>query len=111
MTIELLKRKEAWKAIFIFLVLLAIFSSIWYYAILKLNPTSIYVGALMLSPALAALITLRIKRRPVVKSSMEFKGFEISSIVLSDSCIIYHIGLCSNMDAWVWKYIKREYYY
>lgn len=65
MTSELLKRKEAWNTIFLFLVLLVVFSSIGYYAILKLKPASIYVGALMLSPALAALITLKIKRRPI----------------------------------------------
>lgn len=81
MTSELLKRKEAWKTIFLFLVLLAIFSSIGYYAILKLNPTSIYVGALMLSPALAALITLKIKRRPI--SSLPWSLKELKYLRLS----------------------------
>ena len=57
--------KEAWKTIGLFLILLTALSSIGYYAILKLNPTSIYVGALMLSPALAAFITLKIKGRPI----------------------------------------------
>ena len=58
------KRKEARQSIAIFLSVLMVFSAFAYYAILKLNPTSIYVGALMLSPALAALITLKIKKRP-----------------------------------------------
>lgn len=57
--------KEAWKTIILFLTLLTALSSIAYYAILKLNPTSIYVGALMISPALAAFITLKIKKRPI----------------------------------------------
>jgi hypothetical protein len=46
-------------------MLLIALSSISYYAILKLNPISIYVGALMLSPALAAFIALKIKKRPI----------------------------------------------
>lgn len=60
-----LERKEAWKTIFIFLAVLTILSSIAYYAILKLNPTSIYVGALMISPALASFITLLIRKRTI----------------------------------------------
>ncbi len=60
-----LETKEAWKTIILFLILLTALSSIAYYAILKLNPTSIYVGALMMSPALAAFITLKIKKRPI----------------------------------------------
>jgi len=57
--------KEVWKTIILFLTLLIALSSIAYYAILKLNPTSIYVGALMLSPALASFITLKIRKRPL----------------------------------------------
>jgi membrane protease YdiL (CAAX protease family) len=59
------ERSEAWKTIILFLILLTALSSIAYYAILKLNPTSIYVGALMISPALAAFITLKIKKRSI----------------------------------------------
>jgi membrane protease YdiL (CAAX protease family) len=56
---------EAWKTIILFLLLLIAFSAIAYFAILKLNPTSIYVGLLMISPALAAFLTLKIKGRPI----------------------------------------------
>jgi len=59
------ERSEAWKTIILFLILLTVLSSIAYYAILKLNPTSIYIGALMISPALAAFITLKIKKRSI----------------------------------------------
>lgn len=81
MTTELLKRKEAWKTIFIFLILLTAFSSIAYYAILKLNPTSIYIGALMLSPALASLITLKIRKRPI--SSLPWRLKELKYLRLA----------------------------
>ncbi|WP_375559399.1 CPBP family intramembrane glutamic endopeptidase [Bernardetia sp. OM2101] len=57
--------KEVWKTITLFLILLTTLSSIAYYAILKLNPTSIYVGALMISPAIAAFITLKIRKRSI----------------------------------------------
>jgi len=60
-----LEIKETWKTIILFLLLLTALSSIAYYAILKLNPTSIYVGFLMMSPAFASLITLKIRKRPI----------------------------------------------
>lgn len=62
---KLSKQKQAKQAIAIFLSVLTFFSSFAYYAILKLNPTSIYVGALMMSPALAAFVTLKILKRPL----------------------------------------------
>lgn len=65
MTKELFNQKEVWKTIFLFLGLLVILSFIWYYAILNLNPTSMYVGALMLSPAIAAFVTLKIKGKAI----------------------------------------------
>lgn len=65
MSNTLSEKREAWKTIIIFLILLIALSSIAYYAILKLSPTSIYVGALMISPALASLITLKIIKRPI----------------------------------------------
>lgn len=98
MTSELLKRKEAWKTIFLFLVLLAIFSSIWYYAILKLNPTSIYIGALMLSPALAALITLKIKRRPI--SSLPWNLKELKYLRLAYLTPVFYITLAYTL-VWI----------
>jgi membrane protease YdiL (CAAX protease family) len=65
--------KEAWKTIILFLIILTALSSVAYYAILKLNPTSIYVGALMISPALAAFITLKIKKRPIASLPWSLK--------------------------------------
>ncbi len=65
--------KETWKTIMLFLMLLAALSSIAYYAILKLNPASIYVGALMLSPALASIITLKIKKRSIASLPWRLK--------------------------------------
>ena len=62
---KLSKQHQARRAIAIFLSVLTLFSSLAYYAILKLNPTSIYVGALMLSPALAAFVTLKFLKRPL----------------------------------------------
>tara|TARA_R110000868_G_scaffold86347_8_gene242259 strand:+ start:59180 stop:60034 length:855 start_codon:yes stop_codon:yes gene_type:complete len=65
MTNQLIDRKQVWKTIFIFLGILISLSAICYYAILKLNPTSIYVGALMMCPALSAFATLKITKRPI----------------------------------------------
>lgn len=53
------------KTILLFLGILTLLSAICYYAILKLNPTSIYVGALMMCPALSAFIILKLMKRPI----------------------------------------------
>lgn len=58
-------QKKVRKTILLFLGILTLLSTICYYAILKLNPTSIYVGALMMSPALSAFITLKLLKRPI----------------------------------------------
>ena len=58
-------RKNAWETIFIFLVIVTILSSIFHYAIVHLYPSRIYVGGLMWCPAIAAIITLKLKGRSV----------------------------------------------
>ncbi|WP_417616538.1 CPBP family intramembrane glutamic endopeptidase [Parasphingorhabdus sp.] len=63
MTKILADRREAWITISIFIALLCGLSSLAHFAIVQLNPASIYVGALMWCPALAALITLSIRGR------------------------------------------------
>lgn len=60
-----LERKEAWKTIFIFLALIVALTSPFHYAIVKLYPSRIYVGAIMWCPAIAAYITLKIKGRKI----------------------------------------------
>ncbi|MGO4817095.1 CPBP family intramembrane glutamic endopeptidase [Flavobacterium sp. W22_SRS_FP1] len=91
MTKEILKRKETWKTIMLFLMLLTALSSIAYYAILKLNPTSIYVGALMLSPALASLITLKIRMRPI--SSLPWRLTELKYLRRSYITPIVYVSI------------------
>ena len=59
------ERKEAWKTIFLFLILVVILTSPFHYAIVNLYPSRIYVGAIMWSPAIAAFITLKIKGRKI----------------------------------------------
>jgi membrane protease YdiL (CAAX protease family) len=83
--------KEAWKTIFLFLVLLTVLSSIAYYAILKLNPTSIYVGALMMSPALATFITLKIRKRPI--SSLPWNVKDLKYLKLSYFTPILYVSI------------------
>jgi len=60
-----LERTEAWKTIFIFLALVVALTSPFHYAIVKLYPSRIYVGAIMWCPAIAAYITLKIKGRKI----------------------------------------------
>lgn len=77
------ERKEAWKTIFLFLTLVITLTSPLHYAIVKLYPSRIYVGAIMWCPAIAAFITLKIK------------GRKISSL---------------NWNWGNWKYIRRSYF-
>jgi membrane protease YdiL (CAAX protease family) len=58
-------RKESWKTIFLFLALVAVLTSPFHYAIVNLYPSRIYVGAIMWCPAIAAIITLKIKGRKI----------------------------------------------
>lgn len=83
--------KEAWKTIILFLIVLTALSSIAYYAILKLNPTSIYIGSLMISPALAAFITLKIKKRPI--SSLPWSLKELKYLKLSYITPILYVSI------------------
>ena len=57
--------KETWKTIFIFLAIVTIISSLFHYAIVNLYPSSIYIGGLMWCPAVAAIITLKLRGRSV----------------------------------------------
>lgn len=59
------ERKEAWKTIVLFLVLVLVLTSPFHYAIVNLYPSRIYVGAIMWCPAIAAFITLKIKGRKI----------------------------------------------
>ena len=58
-------KRDTWNTIGIFLIVLTIFTTIAHYAIVNLNPTSKYVGFLMLSPMFATLVTLKIKKRSI----------------------------------------------
>lgn len=83
--------KEVWKTITLFLILLTALSSVAYYAILTLNPTSVYVGALMISPAIAAFITLKIRKRPI--SSLPWSLKELKYLKLSYITPILYVSI------------------
>ncbi len=59
------ERIEAWKTIFIFLAIVTVISAVFHYAIVNLYPSRIYIGALMWCPAIAAIITLKLKGRAI----------------------------------------------
>ena len=75
-------RRETWKTILLFLVLVIALTSPFHYAIVKLYPSRIYVGAIMWCPAIAAFLTLKMR------------GRKISSL---------------NWNWGKWKYIKLSY--
>ena len=58
-------KKDAWKSIFLFLVLVIALTSPLHYAIVNLYPSRIYVGAIMWCPAIAAFITLKLRGRKI----------------------------------------------
>jgi len=49
----------------LFLVFLSIFSAVAHYAVVELVPSSLYVGALMITPTLAAFATLKLRGRKI----------------------------------------------
>ncbi|MGB3149788.1 MAG: type II CAAX endopeptidase family protein [Maribacter sp.] len=62
---KLSERKDAWRTIFVFLCIVTITSSLFHYAIVNLYPSRIYIGGLMWCPAIAAMITSKLKGRPI----------------------------------------------
>jgi len=62
---KLSERKEAWKTILIFLTIVTVTSTLFHYAIVNLYPSRIYIGGLMWCPAVAAIITLKLKGRSI----------------------------------------------
>ena len=62
---KLSERKRTWNTIFIFLVILMVISSPFHYAIVNLYPSRIYIGGLMWCPAIAAIITLKLRGLPI----------------------------------------------
>ena len=65
MTVTGPDKRTAWKSIVVFLILLTGISAVWHYAIVSLAPVSIYVGALMWCPAIAAFLTLKTTGRKI----------------------------------------------
>ena len=85
------ENKETWKTIILFLCILTALSSVAYYAIIKLNPTSIYVGLLMISPAIASFITLKIRNRPI--SSLPWSLKELKYLKLAYLTPILYVSI------------------
>lgn len=86
-----LESKKTWNTIFIFLVILSLLSVVSYYTILKLNPTSIYIGFLMMSPTLATFITLLIRKRSI--SSLPWKLKKLKFIKVSYFIPIIYVSI------------------
>ena len=88
------ERKEAWKTIFLFLVLVVILTSPFHYAIVNLYPSRIYVGAIMWCPAIAAFITLKIKGRKISSLNWnwgDWKYIRLSYFIPALASIITYI--------------------
>jgi len=69
--------KDTWKTIFIFLTIVTILSSLFHYAIVNLYPSRIYIGGLMWCPAVAAIITLKLKGRSISSLNWNWGKLEI----------------------------------
>jgi len=76
MTDSQLNKRNTWGTLGLFLIFLTVFTSLAHYALIKLNPTSIYIGGLMLSPALAAVLTLKIKGRSISSLPWSLKNWK-----------------------------------
>jgi len=73
---NLSERKETWGTIYIFLAIVTILSSLFHYAIVNLYPSRIYIGALMWCPAVAAIITLKIKGRSISSLNWNWENWK-----------------------------------
>ena len=78
MTSNTQERRETWKTVLIFLAIVSSLSAIFHFAIVNLNPTSLYVGPLMWCPAIAAFITLRIRQRTISSLPWQWGDFRLN---------------------------------
>lgn len=92
---------QTWKTIVIFLGILTILSTICYYALLKLNTTSIYIGALMMCPAIASFITLKLMKRSI--SSLPWSLKDPTYLKLSYILPVSYIAI-SYILIWVFGF-------
>lgn len=103
MTENVSQRKETWKTIFLFLALVVLLTSPFHYAIVNLYPSRIYVGAIMWCPAIAAFITLKIKKRKIASLNWQWvnwKYIRLSYIIPA----LY--GLLTYILIWVFGFGK-----
>ncbi|PHQ56374.1 MAG: CPBP family intramembrane metalloprotease [Lutibacter sp.] len=73
---KMAERKDAWKTIFIFLTIVTIISSVFHYSIVNLYPSRIYIGALMWCPAIASIITLKLKGRSISSLNWDWRNWK-----------------------------------
>lgn len=95
---NLTDRKKTWNTIFLFLVIVTVISSLFHYAIVNLYPSRIYIGGLMWCPAIAAFITLRLKKRSI--SSLNWNWGDWKYIRLSYFIPAIY-GLVTYLIIWV----------
>jgi membrane protease YdiL (CAAX protease family) len=105
--------RETWNTIFIFLLIVTFLSSIFHYAIVNLYPSRIYIGGLMWCPAIAAFITLKIKRRTIDSLPWKWgnwKYIKLSYFIPAIYVVVTYILICllgfgnfadkETIDAW-----------
>ena len=93
--------KETWKTIFIFLVIVAILSSIFHYAIVNLYPSRIYIGGLMWCPAIATIITLKLKGRSISSLNWNWGNWKF---IRSSYFIPALYGLITYILIWIFGF-------
>ncbi len=74
------ERKVAWKTIFLFTGLVFALTSPFHYAIVNLYPSRIYVGAIMWCPAIAAIITLKIRGRSISSLNWKWANYKYTQL-------------------------------
>lgn len=106
MNISSKPHRQTLVTILVFLGCLGIFSAFAHFAIVRLAPVSIYVGALMISPALAAALTLKLRGRRIADMpwkwgswSANIKGYLIPIAYVSAAYgLIWLLGLGTPGD-------------
>lgn len=73
---NLTEPKKTWNTILIFLTIVTVLSSLFHYAIVNLYPSRIYIGALMWCPAIATIITLKIRGRAISSLSWNWGNWK-----------------------------------
>mgnify|MGYP003561792460 CR=1 FL=1 len=97
------EKKSTLTTLIVFLLVLGFASALAHFALVYLVPTSLYVGALMMTPTLAAFVTLKLRGRSISSLPWSWGGFRAELGRISDPGCLHFGFLRSGVVLRLWR--------